>query len=259
MKVDLHSHTTLCNHAVGSVNEYVEEAIANGTDIFGFSDHAPMDFDPTYRMSFEEMALYRGWIMDAKQKYADKIEILFGYEVDYLPGHMDERVLQSDVDFFIGSVHFINEWGFDNPEFIGRYEHEDIDVIWQKYFDLIEAMAKTELFDIAGHIDLIKVFKFMPKKDILEIAMPALKAIKEADMVLELNVAGYRKPCEEPYPSPSILQAAFELGIPITFGSDAHNPEQIGLFRKEAEDLARSIGYTECATFKDRKRTMVTF
>ncbi|MGB6018001.1 MAG: PHP-associated domain-containing protein, partial [Sulfurimonadaceae bacterium] len=61
------------------------------------------------------------------------------------------------------------------------------------------------------------------------------------------------------YPSPSILQAAYELNIPITFGSDAHNPEQVGLFRKEAEDLARSIGYTECATFKDRKRTMVAF
>ena len=259
MRIDLHSHTTLCNHAEGSVDDFVEKAIENGIDIFAFSDHAPMDFDPTYRMSFEEMALYKKWVMDAKQKYADKIEILFGYEVDYLPGHMDERVLKADVDFLIGSVHFINKWGFDNPEFIGRYEHEDIDVIWQKYFDLIEAMAKTKLFDIAGHIDLIKVFKFMPKKDILEMAMPALEAIKEADMVLELNVAGYRKPCEEPYPSPQLLQAAFDLGIPITFGSDAHNPEQVGLYRQEAEELARSIGYTQCAYFTNRQRTMVTF
>ncbi|MGB6019877.1 MAG: PHP domain-containing protein, partial [Sulfurimonadaceae bacterium] len=120
MKIDLHSHTTLCNHAEGSVNDYVEKAIENGIDIFAFSDHAPMDFDPTYRMSFDEMALYREWVIDAKEKYADKIEILFGYEVDYLPGHMDERVLKADVDFLIGSVHFINEWGFDNPEFIGR-------------------------------------------------------------------------------------------------------------------------------------------
>jgi histidinol-phosphatase (PHP family) len=259
MKIDLHSHTTLCNHAEGSVDAYVEKAIEYGIDILGFSDHAPMDFDPGYRMSFEEMELYKKWVMDAKQKYADKIEVLFGYEVDYLPGHMDDRVLQADVDFLIGSVHFINEWGFDNPEFIGRYEDEDIDQIWQKYFDLVEAMAKTGLFDIAGHIDLIKVFKFMPKKDILEMAMPALKAIKAADMVLELNVAGYRKPCAEPYPSPSLLQAAFDLGIPITFGSDAHNPEQVGLYRQEAEALARSIGYKECAVFRNRERIMYPF
>ncbi len=259
MKVDLHNHTTLCNHAMGTVMEYLEKAVACGIDVYGFSDHAPMDFDPEYRMSFGQMAEYRGWVMDAKEKYAEQIEILFGYEVDYLPGHMDERILNADVDYLIGSVHFINEWGFDNPAFIGHYEHEDIDLIWQKYFDLIEEMAKSGLFDIVGHIDLIKVFKFMPTRDILEIAMPALRAIKEADMVIEINVAGYRKPCAEPYPSPSILQAAFELEIPITFSSDAHNPEQVGLFREEVETLARSVGYKECVYFKDRKKVVVPF
>ncbi len=259
MKIDLHNHTTLCNHAEGSVNDYVEKAIACGIDIFGFSDHAPMDFDPKYRMSFEETALYKQWVMHAKQKYADKIEVLFGYEVDYLPGHLDERILNADVDFLIGSVHFINEWGFDNPEFIGRYQNEDIDLVWQKYFDLIEAMAKSGLFDVVGHIDLIKVFKFMPEKDILELAMPALKAIKEADMVLEINAAGYRKPCAEPYPSAEILQAAFALGIPITFSSDAHSAEHVGLFRNELETIARAVGYTECASYKNRKRTMYPF
>jgi len=259
MKVDLHNHTTLCNHAEGTVEAYVLEAIKQGIDVYGFSDHAPMDFDPKYRMSFEQMDTYKKWVMEAKEKYAGEIEVLFGYEVDYLPGHMDKRILEADVDYLIGSVHFINEWGFDNPEFIGQYEHEDIDVIWQKYFDLIEQMAKTGYFDIVGHIDLIKVFKYLPKQDIVEIAMPALKAIKAADMVLEINVAGYRKPCAEPYPSPSLLKAACELGIPITFSSDAHKPEQVGLFRDEVEKLAHAVGYTQSATFSKRQRTMVTF
>ena len=259
MKVDLHNHTTLCNHAEGTVDAYVREAIRQGIDIYGFSDHAPMDFDPKYRMDFEQMALYKQWVMDAKAKYADKIELLFGYEVDYLPGHMDKRILNADVDYLIGSVHFINEWGFDNPEFIGHYEDEDIDTIWQKYFRLIEEMAQSQLFDIVGHIDLIKVFKYMPKQDIVEMAMPALRAIKEAEMVLEINVAGYRKPCAEPYPSPSLLQAAFKLGIPITFSSDAHKPEQVGLFREEAEALAKSVGYTECVYFKERKPIICSF
>ena len=259
MKVDLHNHTTLCNHAEGTVDTYVQEAIRQGIDIYGFSDHAPMDFDPKYRMDFEEMALYKQWVMDAKAKHVDKIELLFGYEVDYLPGHMDKRILDADVDYLIGSVHFINEWGFDNPEFIGHYKDENIDTIWQKYFRLIEEMAQSQLFDIVGHIDLIKVFKYMPKQDIVEMAMPALRAIKEAGMVLEINVAGYRKPCAEPYPSPSLLQAAFELGIPITFSSDAHKPEQVGLFREEVEALAKSVGYTECVYFKERKPIVCSF
>lgn len=259
MKIDLHNHTTLCNHAKGSVTSYVEAAIDKGIDVYGFSDHAPMDFDPKYRMRFDEMQMYRAMVMEAKERFADKITILYGYEVDYLPGHMDRRVLEADVDYLIGSVHFIDEWGFDNPEFIGRYEHQDIDVIWQRYFDLIEAMANSRLFDIVGHLDLIKVFKFLPTRPVVEFAEAALKAIKAADMVMEINVAGLRKPIKEFYPSESLLTRAFELDIPITFASDAHAIEQVGLFRTEAEAYAKRIGYTRCATFKDREREMVDF
>ena len=254
MIVDLHNHTPLCNHAEGSIEEYIEAAIQCGTKIFGFSDHAPMDFDPEYRMEFEDMQEYETKVKEAKENYKGKIEILLGYEVDYLPGHMDERVLHADVDYLIGSVHFIDEWGFDNPEFIGRYEHEDIDVIWQKYFDTIEAMAKTKLFDIVGHLDLIKIFKFMPKKSIKEIAKSALVAIKENDMVLEINVAGYRKPVAEAYPSQELLEEAFRLGIDITLSSDAHKPEQVGLYNEEVITMAKAIGYTKCAYFSKREK-----
>ena len=259
MIVDLHNHTSLCNHAEGEIFEYIEKAIDCGTEYFGFSDHAPMDFDPKYRMNFTQMQQYQEDVLNAKNKYRDKIEILLGYEVDYLKGHMDERVLNSKVDYLIGSVHFIDEWGFDNPEFIGHYEHEDIDQIWQKYFNTIEEMADSELFDIVGHLDLIKVFKFMPKGNIDDIAKGALKAIKKADMAIELNVAGYRKPVGEAYPSPSLLKQAFELGIPITFGSDAHKPEQVGLYNDEIIQMAKNVGYRECAIFRNRKRELIEF
>ena len=254
MIVDLHNHTPLCNHAEGEIEEYIEAAIKRGTQIFGFSDHAPMDFDPAYRMKFEDMKNYEAAVKEAQEKYKDTIEVLLGYEVDFLPGHMDERVLHADVDYLIGSVHFIDGWGFDNPEFIGRYEHEDIDVIWQKYFDAIEAMAQTKLFDIVGHLDLIKVFKFMPKKDIKLIAKKALAAIKESGMVLEINAAGYRKPVAEAYPSEELLQEAFQLGIDITLSSDAHKPEQVGLYNQEVIALAKAVGYTKCAYFHNREK-----
>lgn len=259
MRIDLHNHTTLCNHAEGTVQEYVEQAIREGVDVFGFSDHAPMGFDPRYRMQFDQMEAYSEMVHKAKEQYRDQIDILFAYEVDYLPGHMDERVMKADVDYFIGSVHFIDEWGFDNPEFIGRYQHEDIDYVWQRYFDLIVSMAQSRKFDIVGHLDLIKVFKFLPSGPVLDFAEKSLEAIKEADMVLEINVSGYRKPIGEAYPSPELLKRAFDLGIPITFGSDAHKPEQVGLYYEEASALAKSIGYTECAIFRNRARSMVKF
>ncbi len=259
MVVDLHNHTPLCNHAEGEVDEYVQAAIKKGIKYFGFSDHAPMDFDPSYRMRFDEMPIYEKMVQDVKRKYQDKIEVLLGYEVDYLNHHLDVRVLGADVDYLIGSVHFIDEWGFDNPEFIGRYENEDIDTIWQQYFDAIEAMARSKKFDIVGHLDLIKVFKFMPKKEINLIAHNALVAIKDADMVLEINMSGLRKPIEQTYPSKELLQLAFSLDIPITFGSDAHKPEQVGLFDEAVVSLARQIGYTHCALFRKRERSFIEF
>mgnify|MGYP002700172768 CR=1 FL=1 len=93
MTVDLHNHTVLCNHAQGTIHEYIEQAIKHKTKVYGFSEHAPMDFDPKYRLSFEEMQEYTSLVLQAKEKYKDQIEILLAYEVDYLEGHMDERSL----------------------------------------------------------------------------------------------------------------------------------------------------------------------
>ena len=259
MIIDLHNHTLMCNHAEGSIDEYIIQAINSGTKIFGFSEHAPMNFDEKYRINFEQMSEYENLILQAKEKYKDKIEILLGYEVDYIAGHIDQRVLNAKVDYLIGSVHFIDKWGFDNPEFIGEYESENIDEIWQKYFDAIEQMAKSKLFDIVGHVDLIKVFKFMPNKNILDIAKNALLAIKKADMVLEINMAGYRKPVKEAYPSLELLKEAYSLDIPITFSSDAHAPKQVSMFEREIVTMAKSVGYKKCAFFRNRNRELINF
>ncbi|MGZ5208174.1 MAG: histidinol-phosphatase [Sulfuricurvum sp.] len=259
MKVDLHNHTVLCNHATGTVNDYVEAAISCGTEYFGFSDHAPMDYDTKYRMSFLQMDMYEQWVREAQERYGDKITVLLGYEVDYLAGYMDERILKRPCDYLIGSVHFIDEWGFDNPEYIAKYATADMDTLYTRYFDLVEIMANSGHFDIAGHLDLLKVFKFFPKTDIRLLAANALKAIKKANMSIEINVSGLRKPVKEAYPSPLLLQSIAELEIPITFGSDAHRSDQVGMFTAEAEALARSIGYTQCAVYRNRDRTMIKF
>ena len=263
IRVDLHNHTTLCNHATGSVEEYVKRAIELGVDEYGFACHAPMNFDPKYRMKLEERAIYELWVNEVKEKYKDKIKILLGYEVDYLKGYMLDEILDAKVDYLIGSVHFLqnkNEmWGFDNPEFIGVYENIDIDKIWEDYFNTIKEMAKTNYFDIVGHLDLIKVFKFLPKKDIRLIAKDALKEIKKSNMVLEINPAGLRKPIGEPYPSKELLEEAFALDIPITFGSDAHSVEQVGFGYETVIDFVKKIGYKKCVSFDKRDRKLIEF
>jgi len=259
MRIDLHNHTTRCNHAEGTIDEYIDRAIELGVDIYGFAEHAPMDFDGHYRLGFEEMSDYSREILEAKERYKNQIQILIGYEMDYLKEYMDRRVLDAPVDYLIGSIHFLDKWGFDNPEFIGGWESRSIDDIWQEYFDAIEAMAKTGYFNIVGHFDLIKVFKYMPSKDIRLMSHKSLKAIKKSGMAIELNTAGLRKPIKEIYPSQSLLEVAYELNIPITFSSDAHAVEQVGFGYEEARELAIKVGYKKAVTFEQKEQILFTF
>lgn len=262
MRIDLHNHTILCNHATGSTEEYIQRAIELGIDIFGFSEHAPMahNFDQKYRLQLKEQEFYEHSVLYLQEKYARKIHILLGYEVDYLAGDylLSEILTSKNVDYLIGSVHFLHQngeaWGFDNPEFIGQYKNKDIDSIWENYFEAITHMAQSGKFDIVGHLDLIKVFKFLPKKEIKVLAFKALQAIKKANMVIEINAAGYRKPIAEQYPSQSLLELAFELEIPITFSSDAHSVAQVGLHYQDALAIAKKVGYTKSSYFLQRER-----
>lgn len=264
MRVDLHNHTTFCNHANGSMEAYVQKAIEEKIDIFGFSEHAPMNFDEKYRLKLEDKMTYEQMVLTLKERHKNKIEILLAYEVDFLQGYVLDEIIASEVDYLIGSVHFLQEkndslWGFDNPEFIGKYKEKNIDDIWIEYFSAIETMAKSKMFNIVGHMDLIKVFKYLPTKDIKQLAHNAMKAIKSSDMVLEINAAGIRKPINEAYPSKPLLELAYEMDIDITFSSDAHEVSQIGFAYDEVTALAKEVGYTQCAVFRNRQKELFTF
>ncbi len=259
MVADLHNHTPLCNHAKGSMDEYVQKAIENGTKYFGFSDHAPMEFDKEYRMKFNDMTSYEEDINKLKERYKETITILSGYEVDFMPKYLSKRVLDARVDYLIGSVHFLGDWGFDNPEFISEYKNRNIDTIYKEYFEQIRLLAKSGYFQIVGHIDLIKVMGYLPKKDIRSIAKDAIKAIKDNDIVVELSSAGLRKPIKEIYPSDKLMELLSEYEIPITFACDAHHPKQVGANSDLIIQKAKEYGYSKCAIFRSKDREMINF
>ena len=259
LKVDLHNHNAMCNHADGTMEEYVLAAIGKGIEVFGFADHCPMEFDAEHRMTFAQKTEYEAEVARLKEKYSGRIEILLGYEVDWLPGRMPDEILSGKADYLIGSVHHLDEWGFDNPRFIDGYKDRNRDDTWREYLELMKAMAESRLFDIVAHLDLLKVFKFMPESDILLLAGPALEAIRDSGMAVEINASGYRKPIGEPYPSERLLREIFRLGIPITFGSDAHSVQHVGFQRDAIVALARRCGFTRCSLWRGRKMETVPF
>jgi histidinol-phosphatase (PHP family) len=259
---DLHMHTPLCRHARGEPVEYARRAVELGFTEIGFSDHSPMrqdDFDD-WRMRFDQLDEYVEKVR-AAQKAFPQLTIRLALEVDYLPGQEEwirELAARHPWDYFIGSVHYVSDsWAVDNPHQLSEWKSRDAWEVWSVYFERLTMAAETGLFEIIGHPDLPKKFGFKPPRDCTPLFEKFLNAAKKKSCALDVNTAGLRKDCREIYPSRQILELAFRAGVPIAFGSDAHAPEEVGMNFKEAMDLARCAGYTECARFVGRRREMM--
>ncbi len=178
--------------------------------------------------------------------------------VDFFPNREDwvrDLAARHPWDYFIGSVHYVSEsWDIDNPEKISRWRDRDPDEVWAAYFERLTAAAASGLFEIIGHADLPKKFCFLPKADFTPVFRKFLEAAKSTGTAIELNTAGLRKDCKEIYPSPAILKLAHQIGVPITFGSDAHAPGEVGADWDKAASLAKEVGYTQTMRFEARKK-----
>jgi histidinol-phosphatase (PHP family) len=262
LPADYHMHTPLCRHAVGEPVEYAQRAVELGLSEIGFSDHSPMrrdDFD-NWRMNFSQLDEYVAKVRFA-QKQFPQLTIRLALEVDYLPGQetwIRQMAALHPWDYFIGSVHYVSEtWDIDNPAKISEWKKRDAFEVWQIYFDRLTLAAESKLFDIIGHADLPKKFGIRPTQDCRPLYEKFLTATAKADVAIELNTAGLRKDCQEIYPGRELLEIAFQKKVPITFGSDAHAPGEVGLNFAEAVALAKSVGYTKVCRFKSRRREFV--
>lgn len=261
---DLHLHTRLCGHATGEPGEYLEQAVKQRIREVGFSDHLPLYFlppgktIPDYAMEEDELPLY----VEMVQKWARKspIRVSLGIEADFVPGY--EKTLAAllscyPFDYVIGSVHFLDGWGFDNPAEIEEYGRRDLDRVYEEYFALVQQAALSGLFDIIAHPDLIKKFAFRPRRDLRRLYEETAAVFKRAGVCAEVNSAGLRNPAGEIYPAPDFLKCFFKYGVPVTLGSDAHHPDQVGAGLIEAVRLVREAGYREIAVFSARKRQLI--
>lgn len=263
MIVDYHTHTELCKHAEGAAEEYVLKAIARGLDEVGCSDHAPManNYDDRHRMSLEQYySTYAPTVSELAEKYKDRIVLKRGMEVDFFPGTegwAKKFIDENDFDFVIGSVHFIGSPGSEKALFGQDYKEEEVGDLHEEYFEAIKDSAESGLFDIIGHCDLIKKFGQRSSKRIDEAVREALKAIKKADLCVEINTSGLRKPEHETYPSERVLAIAKELKIPLTLGSDAHKPGDVGGGFDIAVVLIEKYGSGKLSLFRKRERREV--
>lgn len=266
MLIDYHTHHARCSHAVGDLEDYVRSAIKLGFGQLGLSDHMPLiHIDPAtyYRemaMPMEQLPEYVEECLHLKEKYKDQIDIRVGLEGDYIEGYEDkiEAIIQAyPWDYVIGSVHFLGTWDVSDSRQTHGWEGRNRDEVYAQYYDAVQKAARTGFYDYIGHLDVIKRFGFKPDRDTTDLEDQTLEVIKEAGLAIELNASGLRTPSQEMFPSRRILERCRELGIPLTLGSDAHHPDRVGQYLDEARELLKQVGFTELATFKQRKRIMI--
>ena len=261
MLVDYHVHTALCGHADGQMEDYIRVAAQRDLREMGFNDHAPCFHlrDPNLTMSAHQLSEYVEQVWTLQRKHR-RPRIKLGIEADFVPGY--EKGLRDllelyQFDYVFGSVHFIGDWGFDDSRFLSRYKDYDVDEAYERFFDLIRQSARSGLFDVLSHIDLIKKYDYWPTREIGSVLQQTVQTIADADVCVEVNTSGLRRPCREIYPSERILRLCHQYGVPVTLGSDAHHPEEVGMDFGKALKLLKRVGYTRVATFKGRKRKMV--
>jgi histidinol-phosphatase (PHP family) len=255
-------HTPLCRHAEGEPTELAAHAVSLGITEIGFSDHSPMprdDFDE-WRMRADQLDEYVAKVELARRNHPNLV-IKLALEVDYIPGYeawIKDLAGRHPWDYLIGAVHYVSEsWALDSPSQISEWRNRDPFEVWSIYFDRLTMAADSGLFDIIAHADLCKKFCFYPRQDCTPLFRKFLETAKRRDVAIELNTAGLRKDCKEIYPSPAIVRMASEIGVPITFASDAHAPPEVGMNFNDAIRLAKSAGYTNCCRFTQRKRQVV--
>ncbi|MCU4765623.1 histidinol phosphate phosphatase domain-containing protein [Bacillus toyonensis] len=266
------------------IDLYLEEALRKGIKEVGIVDHlyrfheSKVYYEKYVNISDSKLGrLQKEWldqvrvvslydftksIEEAKERWSKRgVTLKLGIEADYFIGceeELKELLALGDFDYVIGSVHFLNGWGFDNPDTKEYFEEHDLHILYDTFFKTVESAVRSELFDIIAHLDNIKVFNYrLDENEQLSYYKKIARALVETNTATEIN-AGlyYRYPVREMCPSPLYLQVLAKHGVPITISSDAHYPNDLGKYVKENVQTLRNHGITHIATFTKRARVM---
>lgn len=258
MNFDYHMHTNLSD-GHNTHEEMVQTAIENGFDEIGFSDHFCIKQPCKWAVGADGIDRLEEKVTEMKTKYGNRIGILFGIEVDYFSDreHEIRETLQKfNFDYIIGSVHFLDDWNYDTDK--SRYKEFSNDFLYEWYFSELQKAAKSGLFDLMGHPDLIKKFEIWPETSKTRLYEETASVFAKSGVAYELNTSGKDRPCAEFFPGTELIKAFCKAGIPVTLGSDSHQKEQIGRYFGEARTILKESGYTKITRFKNRKGVGVT-
>jgi len=251
---NLHTHTTYCDGAQ-SAEAMIDAAIAKGCASIGFSEHSHVWFvEKKYSMSPGTTRKYIAEISALKEKYADRIEIYLGIELDYCTDHIPDGL-----DYIIGSVHNVQK-GYEfvtadhnvkeQQWLIDKHYGGDYIAFAEAYYATVAGVAKKTKADIIGHFDVMAknningcLFDEMNPKYV-SAALGAMDEILKDCRLFEVNTgAMHRINKPDPYPSPFLLKELRKRGGEVILSSDSHAVSSLCYKFNEMRELLIACGY----------------
>ncbi len=245
------------------MEEMILSGIQKGLTTMCFTEHMDMEFPDSEEQPgsiFEvntDSYLYE--LIQMKEKYADKIRILFGIELGLQPEVFRKNAVYSksfDFDFIIGSSHICHQ---KDPYYPAFYEGRTEKEAYREYFEsILENVKKFSNFDVYGHLDYVvrygpnkdKEYSYAAYSDILD---EILKALIDKEKGIEINTGGVVKGLRELHPCTDIVRRYKELGGEIiTIGSDAHTPTSIAAHFDRAKAVLTECGFQYYTIFEKR-------
>lgn len=279
-KINLHTHSFFSD-GKNSLEEHILAAIEKGFTLLGFSEHSLHPLDPAFyyavdsnwHMLPDRFKEYSAAVKALKEKYADRIKILLGFEADYLvlPGTgsaIPDKACYADFnpDYLIGSVHFINTpAGFFTVDNKAEEVQKALDSFYRQpdgtingraavcdYFEAERRMLEHGNFEIMGHPDLIRLrngaLHFFDETESWykeELKLTA-KAAARAGVIAEINTGAIgRGLMDDVYPSAQFMEYLHEAGVPVCINSDAHKCDFLDAAFDYAALCAKKAGYDE--------------
>jgi histidinol-phosphatase (PHP family) len=204
----------------------------------------------------EKLPEYVERVLALQKSYRGRITIKLGIEADYFEGYETETKRLIDAypfDYVLGAVHFLGDWHFTSKQGLERYDSEDPLEAFPKYFVQLERMIDTGLFDIVAHADALRRGAFQPVRSMEREHRRIARLLKARGMAIEVNTAGVRRGLGSVYPDRGFLEACIAEGIPVTLGSDAHTPADVGRDYDAAFRLLQDMGIKEVALYDGRR------
>jgi len=271
MLTDYHLHlrsddldATAAEHFTqANAERYRAVAVQGGIAELGVSEHV-------YRFE-QALEVWRHpfWVQNAHDDLdaycgfvREQTDLRLGIEADFVPGGEDRMANLLDArgfDYVIGAVHFLREEAVDMEDYSVWDRGHSAEEIWRRYFQTLGEAARSGLFDVLAHPDLVKVWgreRPLPEGDLRRYYELAMEGIAQSGIAVEVSTAGLRKRVAELYPAPAFLQMCLQAGAPVALSSDAHRPEDVGADYDQALELLEELGVSELCVFERRARRL---